>query len=271
MTKVLINFANIFFSKSQKYNAATGLSIGGFDRVISYRPQDIDREFFEKNRWLLSHPKGAGYWLWKPYFIKKTLNLLQDGDFLMYCDAGSHFICSVDPLIQTCQIENQDIIPFDAGLIEKIFTKRDTFILMNCDTSIYINTVQRQASFILFKKSKLTSNFLCEYLHYAQDERIITDLENQMGAPNYPEFKEHRHDQSIFSLLTKQYNLVGHRDPSQWGNGGEQAYPHSQYGQIIQHTRTRNRSMALRSLSIARQFLYRLRHRPHARNTYKTS
>ena len=72
MTKVLINFANGFFYKSQRYNTKTGLGIGGFDKATSYTPKDIDREFFKQNRQILSRSKGAGYWLWKPYFIKKT-------------------------------------------------------------------------------------------------------------------------------------------------------------------------------------------------------
>ncbi len=251
MTKVLINFANRFFYKSQRYNTKTGLEVGGFDKAISYTPNDIDHEFFKQNRRILSRVKGAGYWLWKPYFIVKTLNQLRNGDFLLYCDSGTHFINSIDALVDTSQILDQDIIPFDVGFIEKIHTKRDTFILMNCDTPAYTDTAQRLASFILFKKSKVTIDFSREYLEFARDERILTDLENEMGYPNYPEFEAHRHDQSIFSLLTKQYNLLAHRDPSQWGNGGEQAYPHSQYEQLIMHTRAKNISVSLTFIKLA--------------------
>ncbi len=267
MIKVLINFANNFFYKSQRYNSTTGLEIGGFDKAISYTLKDIDREFFEQNHQILSQFKGAGFWLWKPYFIAKTLNQLKSGDFLFYCDSGAYFINSIDALIDTCQMTDQDIIPFDVGLTEKIFTKRDTFTLMNCDTPDYTDTVQRLASFILFKKSKFTIDFTHEFLKFAQDERILTDNENEMGFPNYPEFKAHRHDQSIFSLLTKQYNLLAHRDPSQWGNGGEEAYPHSQYRQLINHTRAKNISIPLTLNKLAQNLFqyfnvrYRTRHR----------
>ena len=37
------------------------------------------------------------------------------------------------------------------------------------------------------------------------DHFYITDVSSQ--EPNHEEFKEHRHDQSIFSLLTKKYNI----------------------------------------------------------------
>ena len=67
--------------------------------------------------------------------------------------------------------------------------------------------------------------FLNQLLEFAQDERIITDIDNQRGLPNHPEYREHRHDHSILSLLSKKYRLRAHRDPSQWGNHVADKYP----------------------------------------------
>jgi len=62
-----------------------------------------------------------------------------------------------------------------------------------------------------------------------------------MGKPNYKEFIDHRHDQSIFSVLTKKYNLLAYRDPSQWGNEDIKTYKSTSfYPQIIVSTRQRN-------------------------------
>ena len=49
---------------------------------------------------------------------------------------------------------------------------------------------------------------MSEYLYYAQDKRIITDDPNELGYNNYEGFRDHRHDQSILSLLTKKYVQV---------------------------------------------------------------
>ena len=76
------------YQKAMKYNARTARKKGGVDRVYMYSVSDIDPEFREKNRHILSQPRGNGYWLWKPYFIARTLRLLQEGDYLVYCDAG---------------------------------------------------------------------------------------------------------------------------------------------------------------------------------------
>jgi hypothetical protein len=238
--KLLINYANDVFRKSQRLNSKTGKEVGSFDEVISYSPGDIEPDFYEKNKIILSQKKGNGYWLWKPYFIKKTLEILNWDDFLFYCDSGSYFIKSITPLIEISLLNSQDIIVFELSYTERIWTKRDAFILMNCDSPKYSESNQRLASFSLWKKSNFTIDFINEFLHYAQDERLITDLENQCGYPNYPDFKEHRHDQSIFSLLSKKYDLNAYRDPSQWGNSLKNFYINSKYEQLIEHTRKRN-------------------------------
>lgn len=38
--------------------------------------------------WFDPHFQGAGYWVWKPFIILKELEHLQDGDYLLYTDAG---------------------------------------------------------------------------------------------------------------------------------------------------------------------------------------
>lgn len=241
--KLLINYASKIFRKQQRLNSASGLKEGLFDKVISYSPQDIEREFLKRNKKILKQERGNGYWLWKPYFIKKTLDAFNYGDFLFYCDSGSYFIRPINPLIGIMIKDGLELMVFGLTDKEKIWTKGDAFILMNCDNNKYSESSQRLSGFSLWKKSRFTIDFINEFLCFAQDERIITDLENQCGYPNYPEFMEHRHDQSIFSLLTKKYNLPAYRDPSQWGNGAKQYYTNSDYDQIIEHTRERSFSL----------------------------
>ena len=67
--------------------------------------------------------------------------------------------------------------------------------------------------------------FVTQWLAYAQDSRAITDDANALGAPNYKDFHENRHDQSILSLLAKKWNLTTYPDPSQSGDGQNRPYP----------------------------------------------
>lgn len=236
----LINYANENFYKSQKRNTKTGIEIGGFDKVFSYSPSDIDSDFYKKNEAILSQKRGNGYWLWKPYIIKKTSEKLDWGDFAFYCDSGAYFVKPITPLIEHCNAINQDIIVFELFFKERQWTKRDAFILMDCDTPKYTDSKQRLSGYSLWKKTQFSMDFLEEQLRYSQDIRIVSDMENTCGKPNYPEFKENRHDQSVLSLLSKKHNLAAFRTPSQRDNAGLGRYAYSPYPQIVQNLRKRN-------------------------------
>ena len=73
------------------------------------------------------------------------------------------------------------------------------------------------ASYIIVRKSTESFSFISEWLTYAQDSRALTDDPNVLGKDNYDGFIDHRHDQSILSLLAKKWKLIRYTDPSQWG------------------------------------------------------
>lgn len=240
---ILINYSNKFYTRAQIKNTKSAIKLGCFKKVISYCPDDIDDHFFEANKEILESERGGGYWLWKPYFIKKSLLAISDGDFLFYCDSGSRFINSVAGLMNFVKSTNQDIVPFENQTIESQYTKRDCFVLTNTDEEMFVKTKQRLATFSVWKKSEAVLKFLDDWLFFAQDKRIITDLENKCGYSNYVGFIDHRHDQSLFSLLTKKYDLTAYRDPSQYGNMYTELYPTSNYSQLLISTRQKNISM----------------------------
>ena len=236
MKKILINYANKKYYEAQKKNSETGLNVAKFDEVISYGFSHIDANFYQKNKTILDQPRGAGYWLWKPYFIVKTLETMKEGDLLFYCDSGSHFINPIDCLIDVCRTANNNILLFtlEDFHTHKKWTKRDCFYYMQQDSEPYLSTNQILASFVVCIKNSNNISFFKEWLEYAQDSRIITDSPNTCGLPNYSEFKDHRHDQSILSLLGRKHKISTVEDISQWGNDRRT----KQIPQIIEHTRS---------------------------------
>jgi hypothetical protein len=237
MTIVLINYANERWKQKQRLNTQSGYAIGQFDQVISYSPTDIDREFVAKNELILSCDRGNGYWLWKPYFIVQTLRRIGQGDILFYCDSGAQFVHAIQPLSECARRCDQAVMTFELPFSEKQYTKRDALALMDCDSKPYTNTPQRLASFSLWQKTTFSLRFASEWLKLAKNPILLMDADNLFGKDNYPDFIEHRHDQSIFSLLAKKYGLKPFRDPSQWGNNHLENYPESTYPQIVNHTR----------------------------------
>lgn len=238
MKSIFINFSGGGkYQQAQKFGAETALQ-AGFDQAIMYGEKDLDEEFKEKNKYILSKSRGFGCWIWKPYIIKKTLDLMEDGDLLCYADSGTYFTNSLMPLIDTLLKEPSMILSFElTGLLEKQYTKRDTFVLMGLDTPEYTESSQREATWIFLIKTRITMHIIEEYLKYAQDARIITDDPNTQYLPNYKEFIDHRHDQSIWSLLMKKYEVSPHRMLSQHGEHLFNHFPNEKYGTLAFHHR----------------------------------
>lgn len=230
---ILINYATPSFAAVRKLNSATGIRIGGFDKVIEYSPADLDSGFKRRNAHILGQARGAGYWLWKPYIIHQTLAASAANDLLCYSDAGSLFTRSVAPLVAAMQRTQQDVIAFEMKYHrERVWTKRDAFVLLDCDEDRYAVTGQVMAGCSFWRKTPFTTMLAAEWLRYVQDERIVTDAPNRCGRPNFPEFREHRHDQSVWSLLCKKHQVALHREP--WRPAAaDDGYTHSTYPDFI--------------------------------------
>ena len=205
---VAISYTDDKFIKQLKINKLTAINIGKVDEYFYYKPDDIDLYFKKKNEDILSRKRGSGYWLWKPYFILKALrDKLNKGDYLIYTDAGVLYLDKVEKLIKFMISNNEDIWTIRTIFLEKQYSKRDAFILLDADSPIYTDTLQYIATIQIYKKSNISENFLEKLLNYSEDKRIITDDPNTQGLPNYDGFIENRHDQTILSLLIKKFRF----------------------------------------------------------------
>ncbi len=220
MTKIHINYAHGRYVQSQKYCCQTALE-NGFDISKPYGLQDLDNQFLQSNSYTMSQSRGAGYWLWKPYLILKTLESMSNDDWLMYTDSGMHFARNPWEMItsKADEMGEKGIATFASIATNKMFTKRDAFVLMDADTPLFTDAPHRMASVFVCRKTPFSLEFVREWLAYATDPRIITDLPNTQGLPNYPDFKDHRHDQSIMSILGTRHNtLLVEEDITQFSN-----------------------------------------------------
>ena len=200
-----LNVANEPYRNAQKFNTKTAYRYGA-DKVFEFSLSDIDAEFAEKNRRILNLKRGAGYWLWKPYFINRVMQSANDEDWIIYSDSGMVYRKRIDKYIAELEKKGIHFISRCTKFQEKQFTKRDVFIELGCDQPEYTDTLQRAASAIVLKNTENNRKFVGEWLDKAQNYHWITDDSNRDGLPNYNEFTDHRHDQSIFSLLCKKYN-----------------------------------------------------------------
>lgn len=270
MKVVLTNLSNSVFQES-RYRLNNSARRFGIEQINSYDFDDIrSTPFYAGNKEILDIPTGSGCWLWKPYIILETLNSLDHGDIVVYADSGLEFIAPIDPLIAICKQQQPVLLFANGNLPNSMWTKRDCFILMDCDNKKYWRSNQCDAAFALFRKCPETIQFVQEWLQYGTDKRIITDMPNTLGKKNLPDFVEHRRDQSILSLLAARHQVPLYRMPTQYGNHyklpeyrmanefnqvnqyyqkpvryyAANPFVNSPYGQLLNHHRTRSAAAA---------------------------
>ena len=190
----------------------------GFDEVFVYKPGDLDSMFVGRNYDIFSQRRGAGFWSWKPYIILHYMTQrAKNGSIILYLDSNFVFsgVVDVKQILETWTEK-----PPHIGLVytksggyfvtkEKAFTKRDSFHLMGVEESFETfgqNPNQVWSGFFAVKNEFIAIQFVSQWLTYAQDMRIISDSPSVI-LPEFNEFRENRHDQSICSLLARKWSI----------------------------------------------------------------
>ncbi|MCM5528543.1 hypothetical protein [Parasegetibacter sp. NRK P23] len=218
MKIALTNLSNHSFNEGRERLNTSALKHGVQDLYSFSFESFSGKPFFKQFEHILAQPRGLGYWLWKPYIILETLEQLNDGDVLIYSDCGIEIIEDLSPLVEICAAKQPVVLFANGNLLNAAWTKRDCFVRMNADAPAYWLAIQCDASFALFRKGSDSVKFVQEWLNYASNESILTDIPNSSGKRNLPGFIEHRHDQSILSILAKKYGYSLYRQASQYGN-----------------------------------------------------
>jgi hypothetical protein len=182
-----------------------------FDKVITYQKQDLGETFLKQHQEHFQHKRGAGYWVWKPRCIQMTLEQMKDGDILMYADTGCEIRSDPQPLLDL--LKEQDLICFhiEDFHTERKWNKRDLIIALEVDKPEITQSAQRLAGYSIIRKTPKTVAFINEWMTWASKLHFIDDSPSLLS--NYPEFVEHRHDMSIWSLLTKKHGYKSYPDP----------------------------------------------------------
>jgi hypothetical protein len=186
-------------------------SLDIFDEIYGHEDGRFlgDLEFWDRHQRFWSRSKkGCGYWLWKPYIIMKHLEQLEEGDILVYADAG----CEVRPTSASAMRKMIDIacehkkIVGSHTCIEREWTKMDLILALDANKPEHLDSAQWAGGTNMFIKTPAIMNLVESWYEIGCDYHMIDD--SPSVAPNLPCFKRHRHDQSIFSLLVKTRNLI---------------------------------------------------------------
>jgi len=190
-------------------NQANDLKI--FNNIKFYSKDDLesDNNFWSKHKdFILNNPRGFGYWLWKPYIIKKSMDEMKDNDILLYLDCGCEIdINEKDYFLECIEIVKKDkniVGTFGKTLVENS-CKMDIIMMLDMNKEIYLKSKMHQAGANLILVCQETRKLINEWYELCCNYNLIDD--SPSNNKNLKEYVEHRHDQSIYTLLTKKYNL----------------------------------------------------------------
>ena len=216
----------ITFGSTNKYNLILpkihkeATQINMFDKIIIYTENDFDKDFLSLHKNFMEKNHGYGYWIWKPYFIKKTLQMMNPNDILIYADAGCKIVNTPEAkqrltsYIDLARTHFCGNVSFEMVFLEGEYTKMD--VLTKLDYKEKAMTKQLVGGIFIMKKNDLMVKLIDEFNMICSDYSMIDDspsIEN-----NITNFKVHRHDQSIFSILRKKYGTISVPDDTWFKN-----------------------------------------------------
>jgi len=153
-----------------------------------------------------AHPRGYGYWVWKPWVILETMTRANPGDVVIYLDAGCTVNSSDDAQLRyydyVARIKETGCLYFSQNFLEKAWTKQEVIKHFELNND-------HQASGQVFAGihghlvCDTEIQFIREWLHLCttDESRLVVDVQDTNDECN--EFIEHRHDQSVLSCLCK--------------------------------------------------------------------
>lgn len=190
----------------QNRNMLVAASVNkGFDFVYSYRKSHIDSKFYAENKGTLDKAYGAGYWLWKPYFILKTMRQVPEGDIVVYMDSGYMPRKPLkDYLLRHLEEEGKDVLlfaynPEEGYSLPGGCATRDTFIAMRCDHDRCRYGHHVLGGCLAVRNSPKSRAFISSWLQYCKNPDLL--MGTKQVHPNYPEFCYHQHDEALLSVL----------------------------------------------------------------------
>lgn len=236
-----LTYSNDNMSISRKRCIDSGNKYGA-DILYESSQKDISYEFYSANKSILDAEfceSGTrpcdGFWLWKPYFVDRLMNDAQDGDYVVYVDAGCEVIADLRHIIDAM---DQDVFLFTNGLQHADWCKADVMQAIN-GKQIEHGHTQVQASMMFFRVNDFTRKFVREWLLWCQMPGMIDDSPSTI--PNHPEFANHRYDQAILTCLAIKYGIKTHWWPdAKWFVSQRYRWPDDKYPPMVLHHRMRN-------------------------------
>jgi hypothetical protein len=198
----VISFGNNkYYTKLSNYNVNKITKRYKNSIGIVYHKEDLPRDMIN---FCDKHKKGYGFMIWKPFIVKKTLEMMSTNDILLYVDGRVFY--SGGKIREIQMLTNDDKLEaifwkLD-GLFEFQYSKGDFFNKLQINNPLIKQSSQIGSTFFFIKKKPQIEVLVYNWFMFMNDNRnmFITDTSD---IPNEIGYIAQRHDQSILSLLVK--------------------------------------------------------------------
>jgi hypothetical protein len=227
MKKVFLTFADRRMYRSAQRIKKQALLMGCYDEIVITDETDLDSGFInDMEDYLKPEVRGFGYWCWKPQIILQTLEKMNQGDLLQYTDVGCHLNprgkSRLNDYFALAEKSEKGILAFQAkppslpfkydgrpllDLAEYKWTKGDLLEYFGVQNKPEVLSSQQIGSGIIFVKKCPQSELIIRQWLTAYERHFALADDSKSKSPNKPGFIEHRHDQSIFSILCKVHKV----------------------------------------------------------------
>jgi hypothetical protein len=194
----------------------------GLDTRIYGPDSPVVADLRERYPAIMTAKRGAGYWLWKPFIVLDAMNSVPDGTAVLYTDIALTFVADPAPLLALAQQHPVCLFGISLGEPASAWTKRDCFVELGADTPDYWNLPLLLGGFQLYRAGPQARAFLKMLCETMANDAALTDKPNIHGLPDLLGFREHRHDQSILTILAHREGTPIFPDPSQFGDWDRQ-------------------------------------------------
>jgi len=171
------------------------------------------------------HRRGFGLYTWKPHVIRRALGSVPAGDMLVYADAGCSLNAEgrgrLEEYFDLAACQPAEVLAFSLdGLVEQ-WTKRAALVAFAADTPDMRRRRMVLAGILVLRAGPAALDLVRDWEARMADIDIVDDSPSPQGE--HPEFRAHRHDQSIFTLLAHARGLQPIPDETWWDGAWDES------------------------------------------------
>lgn len=206
---VFVTFSSTGYEFAKDRICKEALDSGFINKALSFNEKELSPELLNSETFKIK--KGFGHYSWKPDSIWLAMQQCDEGDLIVYCDAG----CTLSPSKEWKQFENiltkYSVLSFNIYQRNYHWTRKSVFEHFSDSINVdWKNGYQVGANCVIIKNDDIGRRFASEWRDYMINRLdLCGDVPDDKISLEDPRFIENRYDQTILTALSYKYQKKG--------------------------------------------------------------